>query len=808
MLCFPAPAGGAVSIGKIMGVSAPTMDQQGPYPVNSRPWWDDYFQGKWDHDGGGERTRYFMETVLSHLPEHERAYLSGAPRTILDWGCAFGEGVATLARVFPQSRIAGLDFSKTAIDQAQIRNAGHEFIWSEDGTILSDFDVIVTSNCLAQFEAPLAVLEKHLASCKSLYIVLVPYNECPLHPQHRAQFRIESFPEVVQSFTRIHTEPLILDGQIRQQMLVIYGSESYLQKAVNRRDSMAFVVARLVAAQLADRQRAAAAEAALDTERQMERSRAEADRNRAEAERSIAKAERSRAKAEWEAERQRADRADATLTKERARLERLLQIERSTSADLRDRTMKSLLSYHAELEKQLSAYRSERAWRVMLAIRKTYTVLVRGKLQNTKLEDFEPVFPDLLSFIPVELSAPETLAIPASPDVASVENLPELTPVENLPEPAPVDPVADTLSKVHPTDLIVGFFALLLREAPDSSAIWNTFHTVFRGNYEAFSAALGQNVEGDDLISLLTLFVILVARNGVLAQEISVKMFHAAEKIGVHILPVHFYSPIPNTSALESSVWSERLDRGGVWKMNERSQLAVLEELGRFAPELDAIPEENDDSGFYWNNPTYCQTDAAIYYSLIRHFRPALVIEVGAGFSTLIAASACARNGDTVLEAIDPFPPPTVTTALSGLTGLVTAPLQKIQLAPFQALGENDILFIDGTHVCKIASDVNDLILSVLPLLNRGVLIHLHDIFLPWNYPRSWVMAQNIFWNEQYLLLAFLLFNDQFEIVLANHYLAREHAASLLRAFPFLKEPAASADWSKRTPSSLWLRRK
>jgi hypothetical protein len=95
--------------------------------------------------------------------------------------------------------------------------------------------------------------------------------------------------------------------------------------------------------------------------------------------------------------------------------------------------------------------------------------------------------------------------------------------------------------------------------------------------------------------------------------------------------------------------------------------------------------------------------------------------------------------------------------------------------------------------------------LTVLPALNKGVLIHLHDIFLPWNYPRSWALEQNIFWNEQYLHLAFLTFNDQFEILQANHYLAREHAGSLLRAFPFLNDPQASADWSKRTPGSLWL---
>jgi hypothetical protein len=255
-------------------------------------------------------------------------------------------------------------------------------------------------------------------------------------------------------------------------------------------------------------------------------------------------------------------------------------------------------------------------------------------------------------------------------------------------------------------------------------------------------------------------------------------------------------------------VWSERFDGSGALNLNVERQLPLLDELGRFAPELQEIPEEENESGFYWNNPTYCQTDAAVYYSMIRHFQPVSIVEVGAGYSTLIAASACLRNSHTVLEAIDPYPPPCLSTAVPGLAALTAEPVQKIPLDRFQALAENDILFIDSTHVCKIASDVNYLMFSVLPSLNKGVLIHLHDIFLPWNYPRSWVLEQNIFWNEQYLVLAFLMFNDQFEIVLANHYLGREHAASLLRAFPFLMDPQASADWTKRTPSSLWLRRK
>ena len=238
--------------------------------LNSRSWRDEYFKEKCDSGGGGEWTRYFMQTALENLPEREKAFLSGNALTILDWGCGFGDGVAALASAFPQCRVSGLDFSETAILQARIRNAGNEFIWSEDGEILGDFDVIVASNCLELFEQPLAWVEKHVAACRNLYIALLPYDEYPLHPRHRSQFRAESFPTCVRNFTRIHTAPLLVDPHFwpGPQMLVVYASESYLQNTVSRRDSIDLAVARLVAAQLADRQRAAAAEAGRDAERQ------------------------------------------------------------------------------------------------------------------------------------------------------------------------------------------------------------------------------------------------------------------------------------------------------------------------------------------------------------------------------------------------------------------------------------------------------------------------------------------------------------------------------------------------------------
>ena len=173
--------------------------------------------------------------------------------------------LTALARAFPRSRVAGLDFSRIAISQASVRNAGHEYIWSEDGAIPRNFDVIVTSNCLEYFDAPLAVLEKHLAACGNLYIVLAPYNESPLHPQHRVQFQAPSFPIRIGDFTRIHVEPLLVNRHYwpGEQFLVIYASGRYLRDSVDRPDPMAQAIARLEAARSQESRRADAATAGL-----------------------------------------------------------------------------------------------------------------------------------------------------------------------------------------------------------------------------------------------------------------------------------------------------------------------------------------------------------------------------------------------------------------------------------------------------------------------------------------------------------------------------------------------------------------
>lgn len=208
------------------------MPQDTQPPTNSRAWWDDYFREKWEANRGREQTRHFMQRLLDSLPEPEAQYLSSRPTEVLDWGCALGEGVELLSRRFPAARVAGLDFSATAIDSAKAAYPGREFLLTEGGTIPRPFDVIFTSNCLEHFEQPLRIVGEHLRSCRKLYVVLVPYDEYPLCEYHRSQFREESFPRRIGSFVRLATRLVDVDPSqwAGKQLLVVYGSDDYLKE--------------------------------------------------------------------------------------------------------------------------------------------------------------------------------------------------------------------------------------------------------------------------------------------------------------------------------------------------------------------------------------------------------------------------------------------------------------------------------------------------------------------------------------------------------------------------------------------------
>ncbi len=276
---------------------------------------------------------------------------------------------------------------------------------------------------------------------------------------------------------------------------------------------------------------------------------------------------------------------------------------------------------------------------------------------------------------------------------------------------------------------------------------------------------------------------------------------------GVHILPVRFDMPVPDTGALDRSVWERRSELPGI-RMNEDRQLALLQRLAAaYRDEYSRFPLEPtaEPHRYFVNNGGYESVDGEMLYSMIRDIKPRRIFEIGSGNSTYVAADAVLRNAaegapECQLIAFEPYPNDVLRAGFPGLSSLVGTLAQDIPLSRFDELEADDILFIDSSHVLKIGSDVQYLFLEVLPRLRTGVVVHVHDIFLPAEYREEWLRKQHWFWNEQYLLQAFLAFNNAFDVLWAASYMHLRHSEALAQAFP-------SYDRAASWPGSFWLRK-
>ena len=205
-------------------------------PVNSRQWWEAYYANQWDAECRREHAAHFMRRLIENLPPAERDYLSSRETTVLDWGCAMGDGVNALAEEFPRARVAGLDFVERAVAEARRRFPKNEFHHTPDGSVEGRFDVITAVACLEHFADPLEVMRGHLRSCRGYYAVMVPFRESPLDFGHLSQFREECFPDRLDGFTRIVAR--VTDCEFRRKrgkwMLVVYASPAYARDRDNR----------------------------------------------------------------------------------------------------------------------------------------------------------------------------------------------------------------------------------------------------------------------------------------------------------------------------------------------------------------------------------------------------------------------------------------------------------------------------------------------------------------------------------------------------------------------------------------------
>ncbi|HXM25575.1 MAG TPA: class I SAM-dependent methyltransferase, partial [Chthoniobacterales bacterium] len=282
------------------------------------------------------------------------------------------------------------------------------------------------------------------------------------------------------------------------------------------------------------------------------------------------------------------------------------------------------------------------------------------------------------------------------------------------------------------------------------------------------------------------------------------EIFQVWERHGFHVTPVHFYQPIPNTQTLPETLWNHPSKLVGI-DMNDSLQLDLLRtHFPKFRDEYEQFPTKppGGPKHFHLNNGLFDGTDALVAYCMVRHFQPRLIIEVGSGFSSLVLGEAIAKNKSLGLICIEPFPREFLKQRFPGLHSLIEKRVEDVDLDFFSKLAHGDILFIDSSHTVKIGGDVNFLFLEVLPRLKPGVIVHVHDIFLPFEYRRDWVMEEFRFWAEQYLLQAFLTFNSEFEVLMGNSYLGHYYKEDLKATFPSLASWGGGSFWMHRKPQT------
>ena len=312
-------------------------------------------------------------------------------------------------------------------------------------------------------------------------------------------------------------------------------------------------------------------------------------------------------------------------------------------------------------------------------------------------------------------------------------------------------------------------------------------------------------------------------RNTTVRVTLSSLFQFVQEGLGVSVTPNHFYFPVPHLKSFRSKDWRARRQCLGVdFRLDEQIE-RLQTEFRPYIAECTFPEKPNGDARkFHFHNGFFERIDAEVAYSFVRSRKPKRVVEVGSGNSTLVIAAAMQKNaadgfpGEFV--AIEPSPAPYLKDGVPGLTSLISARVQDAPLDLFLNLEANDILFIDSSHVVSMDSDVLYEVLSLLPRLAPGVVIHFHDIFTPLDYPEKLVMTNLCFWGEQYMLESFLAFNSAFKVLWAASAMQAAHPDLLRETFPLwdgsfertpeeLKVFSPTLDGKNAWPCSFWITR-
>jgi predicted O-methyltransferase YrrM len=275
------------------------------------------------------------------------------------------------------------------------------------------------------------------------------------------------------------------------------------------------------------------------------------------------------------------------------------------------------------------------------------------------------------------------------------------------------------------------------------------------------------------------------------------------DRAGVAFVRKHYYAPVIDAHDIRRPLDAARSLPG--LDLNEEGQRALVAQF-QYKDELTALPAKKPAVDRYgYQNTTYAEGDAEMLYNMIRHFRPKRIVEVGSGQSTLMALEAIAANRhddpfyDCRVTCIEPYEQPWLERL--GVE-VIRERVEDCADDLVRTLERGDFFFIDSSHVIRPQGDVLHLYQHLIPQVAPGVIVHVHDVFTPRDYPATWVIDDRRLWNEQYLMEAFLAFNPSFEVLLAVNWLANDRRDWLTEACPVLmKKPGAQ-------PGAFWMRRR
>lgn len=267
-------------------------------------------------------------------------------------------------------------------------------------------------------------------------------------------------------------------------------------------------------------------------------------------------------------------------------------------------------------------------------------------------------------------------------------------------------------------------------------------------------------------------------------------------------LPIsfHYYQPIIKRDMLPQNY--EKLESRLLgMDIKFTSQLELLKKF-KYNDELVKIRLDSKNIlEARYHNDFFGPPDAEILYNMIRYFKPNRVIEIGSGESTKFARLALEQNKLETKKkyehiCIEPFEVPWLKQI--GVK-ILRNKVERCDISIFEQLSENDILFIDSSHVIRTQGDVLFEYLDIIPSLKKGVLVHCHDIFLPYEYPLKWIEKNKIFWNEQYILQALLSDSKKYEVILALNFLSKKAKHELQNCCPIFAEEEGN-------PGSFWFK--